>query len=157
MIDRIHQWSHLVPDIIFDYRFSLFVCVCLLSHFSRVHLFATLWTVACQVSLSMGFSRQENWSGLPCPPPWNLPHPGIKPRSPTLQADCLPAELPGKPFSLLISNLFVTNLSDMRQVLGPGALGSPRGIGWRGRWEGGMGWGTHVNPWLIQVNVWQKP
>ena len=45
----------------------------------------------------------------------------------------------------------------MRQVLGPGALGRPRGIGWRGRWEGGSGWGTHVNPWLTHVNVWQKP
>ena len=45
----------------------------------------------------------------------------------------------------------------MRQVLGPGALGRPRGIGWRGRWQGGLGWGTHVNPWLIHVNVWQNP
>ena len=45
----------------------------------------------------------------------------------------------------------------MRQVLGPGALGRPRGIGWRGRWEGGSRWGIHVNPWLIHVNVWQKP
>ena len=43
----------------------------------------------------------------------------------------------------------------MRQALGPGALGRPRGIGWRGRWEGGSG--IHVNPWLIHVNVWQKP
>ena len=45
----------------------------------------------------------------------------------------------------------------MRQVLRPGALGRPRGIGWRGRWEGGSGWGMHVNPWLIHVNVWQNP
>ena len=45
----------------------------------------------------------------------------------------------------------------MRQALGPGALGRPGGIGWRARWEGGSGWGTHVNPWLIHVNVWQKP
>ena len=45
----------------------------------------------------------------------------------------------------------------MRQVLGPGALGRPRGIGWRGRWEVGSGWGIHVYPWLIHVNVWQKP
>ena len=45
----------------------------------------------------------------------------------------------------------------MRQVLGPGALGRPRGIGWRGRWERGLGWGIHVYPWLIHVNVWQKP
>ena len=40
-----------------------------------------------------------------------------------------------------------------RQVLGPGALGRPRGIGWRGRWEGVSGWGIHVYPWLIHVNV----
>ena len=45
----------------------------------------------------------------------------------------------------------------MRQVFGPGALGRPRGIGWRGRWEGGLGWGIHVYPWLIHVNVCQKP
>ena len=45
----------------------------------------------------------------------------------------------------------------MGQVFGPGALGRPRGIGWRGRWEGGSAWGIHVNPWLIHVNVWQKP
>ena len=45
----------------------------------------------------------------------------------------------------------------MRQVLRPGALGRPRGIRWRGRWEGGSGWGIHVTPWLIHVNVWQNP
>ena len=43
------------------------------------------------------------------------------------------------------------------QVLKAGALGRPRGMGWGGRWEGGSGWGTHVNPWLIHVNVWEKP
>ena len=45
----------------------------------------------------------------------------------------------------------------MRQVLGAGALGRPRGMGWGGRWKQGSGWGTHVNPWLIDVNVRQKP
>ena len=45
----------------------------------------------------------------------------------------------------------------MRQVLGAGALGRLRGMGWGGRQDGGLGWGTHVNPWLIHVNVWQKP
>ena len=44
----------------------------------------------------------------------------------------------------------------MRQVLGPGALGRPRGMGGGGRWEGGSGLGAHVNPWLIHINVWQK-
>ena len=64
-----------------------------LSPFSRVRLFASLWTVAHQVPQSMGFSRQEYWSGLPFPPPGALPDPGIKPGSPALQADSLPTEL----------------------------------------------------------------
>ena len=63
----------------------------------RVQLFATLGTVVCQVSLSMGFSRQEYWSGLPCPPPGDLPDPGIEPMSPALQVDSLPSEPLGKP------------------------------------------------------------
>ena len=53
----------------------------MLSHFSHVRLFVTLWTVAHQAPLTMGFSRQEYWSGLPCPPPGDLPDPGIKPES----------------------------------------------------------------------------
>ena len=54
---------------------------------SRVQLFSTPWTVACQAPLSMGFSRQEYWSGLPFPSPGDLPNPGIEPRSPALEAD----------------------------------------------------------------------
>ena len=61
--------------------------VCVLSRFSRVRLFVTPWTVARQAPLSMGFSRQESWSGLPRPPPGDLPDPGLKPVSPALQAD----------------------------------------------------------------------
>ena len=64
---------------------------------SRVQLFATPWTVAYQAPPSMGFSRQEYWSGLPFPSPGDLPNPGIEPGSPTLQADALPSEPPGKP------------------------------------------------------------
>ena len=64
---------------------------------SHVQLFETLWTVAHQTPLSMVFSRQEYWSGLPCPLPGDLPNPGIKPRSPILQANSLPPEPPGKP------------------------------------------------------------
>ena len=63
---------------------------------SCVWLFVTPWTVAHESPLSMGFSRQEYWSGLPCPPPGDLPDPGIEPRSPALQADSLSSELPGK-------------------------------------------------------------
>ena len=60
---------------------------CMLSHFSHVRLFATIWTVAHQAPLSMGFSRQEHWNGMSCPPPGDLPNLGIKPvfpRSPAL-------------------------------------------------------------------------
>ena len=63
---------------------------------SHVQLFATLWTVAHQAPLSMGFTRQEYWSGLPFPSPGDFPNPGIEPRSPTLQADALTSEPPGK-------------------------------------------------------------
>ena len=57
------------------------VCVCVLSRFSHVQLSVTIWTVAHQAPLSMEFSRQEYWSGLPCPPPGDLPNPGIEPKS----------------------------------------------------------------------------
>ena len=63
---------------------------CVLGHFSRVRLFATLWTVAHQDPLSMGFSRQEYWNGLSCPPPGDLPNPRIEPASlmsPTLTGE----------------------------------------------------------------------
>ena len=62
-----------------------------------VQLFATPWTVACQAPPPMEFSRLEYWSGLPFPSLGDLPSPGIEPRSPTLQADSLPSEPPGKP------------------------------------------------------------
>ena len=62
-----------------------------------------------------------------------------------------------KPVYYLGWNRSPAQVGCMRQVLGPGALGRPRGIGWRGRWEGGSGWRTHVNQWLIHFNVWQNP
>ena len=61
--------------------------ICVFSHFSRVPPFATLWTIAHQAPLLMGFSRQEYWNGLPFPSPGVLSHPAIKTRSPSLQAD----------------------------------------------------------------------
>ena len=72
----------------------------MLSHFSHVQLFATLHTVTHQAPLFMGFSRQKYWSGLPWPPPGDLPNPGIKPVPPaaaTLQADSLPLNHWGSP------------------------------------------------------------
>ena len=68
----------------------------MLSCFSNVRLFVTVWTVAHQAPLCMEFSGQKYWSGLPCPPPGDLPNPGIKPRSLALQEDSLPSEPPGK-------------------------------------------------------------
>ena len=54
-------------------------------------------------------------------------------------------------------NRSLAQVGCMRQALRPGALGKPRGSRWRGRWEGGSGWGTHVNPWLFHFNLWQNP
>ena len=70
---------------------------CMLSRFSHVQLFGFLWTISHQTPLPMGFSKQEYWSGLPLASPGNLPDPGIEPRSPSLQADALTSEPPGKP------------------------------------------------------------
>ena len=74
--------------------------VCMLSHLSHVWLCVTLWTLALQAPLSMGFSKQEYWSGLPCPPPGDFPNPGIKPASPispALPVDSLPLSHQGSP------------------------------------------------------------
>ena len=63
---------------------------------SRVQLFVTPWTVACKAPLFLGFFKQEYWSGVVIPSPGDLPDLGIEPRFPTLQADPLPTEPPGK-------------------------------------------------------------
>ena len=73
--------------------------MCILSHFSHGRLFVTLWTAAHQATLSMGFFRQEYWSGLPCPPPGIFPIKGQNPRLLSRlnwQAGSLPVALPGK-------------------------------------------------------------
>ena len=79
------------------------LCV-VLSHFSCVRLCVTPWTAACQAPLSMGFSRQNYWSGLPCPPPGDLPDSGIKSAAsapPALQVDSLPLSHQGSPGGLV--------------------------------------------------------
>ena len=74
------------------------IVIVIVKSLSRVRLFATPWTVANGAPPSMGFSRQEYWSGLPFPSPGDLPDPGIEPGSPALQADALPSEPPGKSY-----------------------------------------------------------
>ena len=73
------------------------MCACVFSCFSWVQLLATLWTVACQAPLFMGFPRQGFWSGLPCPPPGHLPHSESEPVSPPLQVNSLPLSHQGSP------------------------------------------------------------
>ena len=91
--------------------------MCELSRFSCVQLCATLWTVACQATLSMGFSRQEYWSRLLCPPPGYLPYPGINPRLLCLlhwQVGHLPLALPGSEVKVTRSRLTLCDLMDDR-------------------------------------------
>ena len=114
---------------------------CMLRHFSCFGLFSTPWTVACQAPLSMGFSRQEYWSGLPSPPPGDLPDPGIEARSSALRADSLPSEPPGKPEQACFHRLKLHQLcSSERHCSGklPGVLRAlasntpflPMSLGW---------------------------
>ena len=98
---------------IFDWKdhgcfFLYFTLKVKVKSLSCVRLFATPWTVAHQAPLSIGFSRQEYWSGLPFPSPEDLPVPGIEPRSPSLQADALTSEPLGKPLSKTVTNIFIT-------------------------------------------------
>ena len=85
------------------------VCVCVSHSVLSDSLTLTPQTVVCQAPLSMEFSRQEYWSGLPFPSPGNLPNPGIKPWSPTLQADSLSSELPGMPLGLSTHIKYIFN------------------------------------------------
>ena len=85
---------------------------------SPVQLFVTPLTVACQAPLFLGFSRHEYWSGLPCPSPGDLPDPGIEPRSPTLWADSLSSEPPGKSQRKLIRVTYLKLFLPCDQGLG---------------------------------------
>ena len=73
-------------NILCQYTNNILTHACTLSHISRVQLFATLWTIARQAPLSVGFSRQEHWSGLPRPPPGDLPDAELKLSSPVSPA-----------------------------------------------------------------------
>ena len=111
---------------------------------SRAQLFVTPWTVAYQAPPSMGFSRQEYWSGLPFPSPGDLPHPGIEPGSPALRADALPSEPPGK--------LSVKSLSRVRLFATPwtAAYQAPPSMGFsRQEYWGGVPFPTFFNLSLI--------
>ena len=102
----------------------------------------TLQPHGLQAPLSMGFSRQEYWTGLPCPPPGDLPNPGIKLRSPTLQADSLSSRSPGKPKNTGVGSLSLLQGIFLSQELNWGLLhcrwilhqlshkGSPRTLDW---------------------------
>ena len=96
---------------------------------SCVRRFETAWTVAHQAPLSMEFSRQEYWSGLPFPSPGDLLDPGIEPGSPALQADALPSEPPGNPVFLIywsyISFLFLSLSSSFPGILEIGSFPKP--------------------------------
>ena len=84
---------------------SLPFVLLLFSHSAMSNSFATPWTVACWVPLSMGFPRQEYWYGLPFPTPGDLPNPGVEPRSPALQADSLVLSQQGSPPFLLPTSI----------------------------------------------------
>ena len=98
------------------------LCACCAYLLSHVPLFVTLWTVAHQAPLSMGFFRQEYQSGLPCPSPRDLLNPGIEPRYPVLQADSLPSEPPEKPKNTGVGSLSLLQGIIPTQELNQGLL-----------------------------------
>ena len=120
----------------------VYTVLCLVSH---VQLFVAPWTVARQTPLSTGFSRPEYWSGLPCPPPGDLPSPGVKPRSPALQADSLPPESPGKP-----ENAGVGSLTLLQGVF-PAQESNPRFLHCKQILHQGSPWATREAPCVYTI------
>ena len=105
----------------------------MMSSFSCVQLFATLCTIACQAPLSLGFPRQEYWSGLPFPPPGYLPDPGIQPASPALAGGAFPSEHQGS--LLLLSRFSRVRLSATPRTVAyqsPLSVGFSRQESWSG-------------------------
>ena len=104
-----NPWGHKESDMTEQLSTWIFECLKVkvkVKSPSRVRLFATPWTVAYQTPPSMGFSRQEYWSGLPFPSPGDLSNPGIKPGSPAFQADALTSEPPGKHLNAYLGFFF---------------------------------------------------
>ena len=110
--------------------FLLYRCLCV---FSCAQLLMTPWYVAYQAPLSMEFSRQEYWSGLPFPSPGDLPDPGIEPRSPALQADSLPSSLPERLRKCLVAQPCLI-LCNPKTVAPPGS--SVMEFSWKEYWSG---------------------
>ena len=121
-------------------------------------LFATTWTAADQAPLSMGFYREEYWSGSLCSPRGDLPNAGIIPRFPALQVNSLPAELPGKPrfrnYAILFGHL-MQRVDSLEKTLMLGGIGGRRRRGrQRMRWLDGITdsitwvWVNHMSWWL---------
>ena len=130
-----HTWLEAFQWLDFYKHIVAFVCVPV-SH-SVVFDFLP-FSGLCPTRLHCPWNSQgknEYWSGYPFPSPGDFPNPRIKPRSPTLQTVSLPSEPPGK----------------------PECTGKTQRYGMGREAGGGSGWGTHVSPWLIHVNVWQKP
>ena len=117
-------------------RWGYYMGVCMLSCFSSVRLFVTLWTVAGQAPLSMGFSKQEYWSGLPFPSPEDLPNPGIEPTSPALQVDSLLLHHQGSPCKAVSSCRYFLTPARLRgdglisSFLWPLTGGPGQGVSW---------------------------
>ena len=131
----------------------------MLNRFSHVRLLVTPWTVVRQVPLSMGFSRQEYWSGLPCPPPGDLSETAIKqvtPVSPVLQADSLPAEPLGKP--LVDSTNFKSNLAKICLCINEaGSRWVPHFVGgWRASGPSRVTW-DRATPQALHIPILHHP
>ena len=100
MLDFNYEWRIKKKQLACDFKLNECVCVCVWVCVLVMSDSVPPWTVAHQAPLSIEFSRQEYWSGLPFPSPGDLPDPGMEPGSPELQAECLPSKSPGFPDDL---------------------------------------------------------
>ena len=101
------DWPLIILQTSYNTQFYTLLCCAVLSRFAMSDALQLHELQPTRLPCPWGFSRQEYWSGLPCPPPGNLPNPGIKPRSPTLPADYLPSKPPEKPKDTEVGNLSI--------------------------------------------------
>ena len=133
--------------------------MCVLNSFSHIQLFVTLWTVACQDPLSMEFSRQEYWSGLPFPSPGAYPTQGLNPHLLHWQANSWPRVPPGKPrwqlynYFILYYNVIIIEIKCTINVM---HLNHPKTIPSPHLWKNCLTWNWSLVPKRLGTTVWDE-
>ena len=149
----LYIWDPLLTKFAHQVLLLSTMCVCMLSCFSRVQFFASLLTVSSQVPRSMEFSSQEYWSGLPCPPPGDLPDPEIEPASPVLAGRFFTTSTTWEAHWALYPNLFAM----LSNTLKHNSIGRSLPASGSGGFIGVEAWSSLCSNTPFSASCWDKP